>query len=121
MNNVKENAYRIIKSVASPLRFFAISIIVLGLIIVGLAWKSTLPPNTTETLILVAFAVLIILIFSVFFLVMFSPKKLVFDQEAHLAVMRERLGDSELQRLYDAGSLPKVSAGKALPREIDGP
>ena len=120
MNNVKENAYRIIKFVASPLRFFAVSIVALGLIIIGLAWKSSLPSDTTEELIVVAFIVLLFLIFCVLFLVIFFPKKLVFDQEAHLAVMREQLGDSELPRLYDSGSLPKVSAGNPLPREIDG-
>ena len=96
MDNLREGAYKVIKTVASPLRFFAVATVVLGAIISVLAWKSGLPPTTTVWLISTAFAVLLVLIFVVTVLVIFYPKKLVFDQEAHLTVMREKLGDSEL-------------------------
>ena len=119
MQNVRENASRIVKSVASPLRFFAVIATILGLIIIGLAWKSSLPPDVTELIIVVSFGALFFIIIVVFFLIMFFPKKLVFDQEAHLAVLREQLGDSELQKPYIAGSLPNVSAMTLLPKETD--
>ena len=119
MQNIRENAHRIVKSVASPLRFFAVIVTIFGLIIVALAWKSTLPPDVTEQLIVVSFVALFLIILVVVFLVIFFPKKLIFDQEAHLTVMREQLGDSELSNLYSAGALPKVSATIAQTEDAD--
>lgn len=114
MDNIRESAHKVIKTVASPLRFFAVATIVLGSIIVVLAWKSTLPPDITVNIITVAFVVLLVLILLVGILVMFYPKKLVFDQEAHLTVLREKLGDNELPMSYEAGTLPNVTATEAL-------
>lgn len=114
MENVRESAFRVIKTVASPLRFFAVAAIVLGVIIVVLAWKSALPPAVTVNIITIAFIVLMLLIVLVAILVVFYPKKLVFDQEAHLTVMRENLGDSELPNTYEVGSLPNVTATQSL-------
>lgn len=117
MDNFKESAYRVIKTVASPLRFFAVAAIVLGAIIIVLAWKSSLPPDVTVTIITVAFFVLLVLIILVAILVIFWPKKLVFDQEAHLTVLREKLGDNELPITYEQGALPNVAATKIIAHE----
>ena len=117
MDNVRESTLQAIKTVASPLRFFAVAAIVLGAIIVVLAWKSALPPDVTVNIITIAFIVLMLLIILVTILVIFYPKKLVFDQEAHLAMMREQLGDSELPNSYEVGSLPNVTATQSLTHE----
>ncbi len=114
MDSIREGAYRIIKTVASPLRFFAAVSGILGAIIIVLAWKSSLPTDVTVWLISIAFVVLLIIILIVSILIIFYPKKLVFDQEAHLSVLREQLGDSELPRLYPAGLLPNVQPSDAL-------
>ena len=114
MNDIREAAHRTIRSVASPLRFFALAVGVLGAIIVVLAWKSSLPPDVTVNIIYVASAMLLILIILVAILIMFFPKKLVFDQEAHLAVLREGLGDSELPMSYEPRDLPKVAAPRTI-------
>jgi len=106
MADTREGFYKIVKTVASPLRFFAVAVVALAALIIALAWKSSLPPDVTSTLIIIAFAALILLIIIVAFLVIFYPKKLVFDQEAHLTVLREHLGDNELQVLYLPGQLP---------------
>ena len=110
----REAVHQIVKTVASPLRFFALASVILAVLIIALAWKSTLPANVTSTLIVIAFTALILLILIVAFLVVFYPKKLVFDQEAHLTVLRERLGDNELPVLYIPGTLP----GTVTPRQI---
>lgn len=89
-------------------------VLVLGAIIVMMAWKSSLLPEITVYIILVAFIVLVVLIFLVAILVVLFPKKLVFDQEAHLAVMREKLGDNELPMSYELGFLPNVSATRTI-------
>lgn len=108
MTETREGWYKLVKTVASPLRFFAVAAVALTALIIALAWKSTLPSEVTSTLIIIAFAALILLIVIVTFLVVFYPKKLVFDQEAHLTVLRERLGDSELKVLYLPGELPSM-------------
>lgn len=95
MNNLKETAYETIKTVASPLRFFAVIAVILCIIIITLSWKSSLTQETTESIITMAFYILMLLILLVTILVVFFPKKLVFDQEAHLTVLREQLGDNE--------------------------
>ena len=110
----KEGLYKVVKTVASPLRFFAVAAIALAGIVIILSWKSTLPPETTSFLICAAFVVLIFLIAIVSFLVIFYPKKLIFDQEAHLTVLRERLGDSELKSLYFPGALPSIEPPKTV-------
>lgn len=117
MDNFREGAYRVIKTVASPLRFFAVAAIVLGAIIIVLAWKSALPSDVTVNIIIVAFIVLLILIILVGILVIFYPKKLVFDQEAHLTVLREKLGDNELPMPYEPGALPNVAATHSITHE----
>lgn len=119
MDNFRESAYRVIKTVASPLRFFAVAAIILGAIIIVMAWKSALPPEVTVNIITVAFVVLMVLIVLVAFLVIFYPKKLVFDQEAHLTVLREKLGDNELPVSYEPGVLPNVTATNVLTHEED--
>ncbi len=95
MNNLKETTYETIKTVASPLRFFAVIAIILCIIIITLSLKSSLTQETTEGIITMAFYILMLLILLVTILVVFFPKKLVFDQEAHLSVLREQLGDNE--------------------------
>lgn len=116
-DSTKESLYQVLKTVASPLRFFAVAAVALTTIIVVLAWKSILPPELTATLITVAFGALILLILCVTFLVIFYPKKLVFDQEAHLTVLREKLGDSELSIGYFSGQLPSTEPPPALPHK----
>ena len=95
MNNISAGMYRVLKFVATPLRFFALAITLLTSIIIVLAWKSALPADLTSDLIRIAFLVLISIIGLVTILVIFFPKKLVFDQEAHLTVLREQLGDND--------------------------
>lgn len=113
---MREGIYKIVKTVASPLRFFAVAAVSLTAIIVVLGWKSALPAELTSTLIIIAFGTLIFLIGTVALLVVFFPKKLVFDQEAHLTVLREHLGDSELPITYLPGSLPNIETPTPLPR-----
>lgn len=108
MTDTREGWYKIVKTVASPLRFFAVAAVALAALIIALAWKSTLPSEITSTLIIIAFGALILLILIVTVLVVFYPKKLVFDQEAHLTVLRERLGDNELKVLYLPGEFPSM-------------
>ena len=119
MDNITKIAYKVIKTVSSPLHFFAVAVIALCAIIVVLAWKSSLPPDVTVIIITVAFIVLLILIILVFILVVFYPKKLVFDQEAHLTVLRENLGDNELPMSYESGALPNMAATEVITHQED--
>lgn len=114
MNDFREGIYKVVRFVASPLRFFAVAIMVVGAIIVVLASKSTLPPQLTVSLITIAFIAFIALIAIVTILVIFFPKKLVFDQEAHLTMLREQLGDNELPAV---GVLPNVPASDVVSDE----
>ena len=86
LQGAREGIYKVVRTVASPLRFFAAAVAALTVIIVTLSVRSTLPAEVTKTLIIIAFAALILLVGIVTFLVIFFPKKLVFDQEAHLSV-----------------------------------
>lgn len=110
MNKLSEGVYRVIKTVASPLHFFAVSAVILGVLIVVLASKSILPPDVTLWLIVIAFSLLVFLIIIVTILVIFFPKKLTFDKEAHLTLLREQLGDNELPTPYVPGTVPNISA-----------
>ena len=114
MNQSREGLHKIVKTVASPLRFFAVAVICLTLLIGFLSWKSLLPSEITQLIIVGAFAVLLVLILVVTMLVIFAPHKLVFDQEAHLTVMRERLGDSITHTQYRPGQLPSTEPSKRL-------
>lgn len=101
---ITEGASRIIRSMASPLRFFAVVIGVLLAAIIGLAWKSALPPSVTAVLIYFLLGAVGALILLVAFLIIWHPRKLVFDQEAHLTYLREQLGDSLLETTYSPGA-----------------
>lgn len=114
IESAKVSLHQVVKTVASPLRFFAVAAVALTAIVLVLAWKSLLPAETTATLIVIAFGALIFLIAVVTFLVIFFPKKLVFDQEAHLSVLRERLGDHELKDTYFLGQLPNTQPSAVL-------
>lgn len=116
----KEAIHQVVKTIASPLRFFAVAALALTAIVLILAWKPVLPPEITATLIIIAFGALIFLISVVTFLVIFFPKKLVFDQEAHLTVLRERLGDNELKGFYVMGQLPSTQPNAALTENLGG-
>ncbi|PYO47148.1 MAG: hypothetical protein DMD72_10765 [Gemmatimonadetes bacterium] len=116
LQGAREGIYKVVRTVASPLRFFAAAVAALTVIIVTLSVRSTLPAEVTKTLIIIAFAALILLVGIVTFLVIFFPKKLVFDQEAHLSVLREHLGDSELPGGYLPGTLPGTEPKPVLPR-----
>lgn len=109
-NSLEGTTAQALKYIASPLRFFALAIVLLAAIIVVLAWKSTLPPDLTSNLIITAFVGFFGIILLVIFLVLLAPKKLVFDQEAHLTMLREHLGDNEFSNSYITGSLPNVRA-----------
>ena len=119
MNDTLESANKFLKIVGSPLRFFALAVCVLGAIIIGLAWESVLPPEVTVNIIYITFVVLLVLIILVVVLIIFYPKKLVFDQDAHLAVLREGLGDNELPTSYEPRELPKVAAPRTIPSGED--
>ena len=111
MHNLRESAYRVVRNVAAPLHFFAVVAIVLGAIIVSFT-LSDLPPEIRLLLIERTYFVLIFVVIVVGILIVFFPKKLVFDKEAHLAVMREKLGDSEFPIPYEAGTHPLVNESK---------
>jgi len=72
--------------------------------------EATLPPNLPVLLVKISFGVLLVVTILVVILVIFFPKKLIFDKEAHLTVLREQLGDHEFSSKYVAGALPNVSA-----------
>ena len=72
--------------------------------------NSSIQSEVTVRIISTAFVVLVVIISLVTVLVIFFPKKLTFDKEAHLTVMRENLGDSELPKLYEPGELKNVPA-----------
>ena len=119
MNDALESANKFLKIVGSPLRFFALVVGALVVLIIGLAWKSTLPPEVTVKIIDRTFWTLLILIGVVAILIVFFPKKLVFDQDAHLAVLREGLSDNELPTSYEPTELPKVAAPRTSPSGED--
>lgn len=85
------------KSVASPLLFFAL-VAVLYILYMALGM-----------LLFVMFVIVVVAL-----LMVFSPKKLVFDQETHLALLREGLGDSELPTPYGPRELPKIEATREI-------
>jgi hypothetical protein len=113
---MREGIFRVVHFVASPLRFFAVAISVLLLAVIGLAWKSTLPPETTAMLVYILLLAVGCLILLVTFLIIWHPRKLVFDQEAHLTYLRERLGDSAIDTSYIPGTIP----GEEPPKQIEG-
>ena len=95
MNKFVEGMQSIVRMVATPLRFFAVVIVALLTSVIMLAWQSTLPPDMTFHLIIFILIMLATVIILIMVLIVFFPRKLVFDQEAHLMVMREQLGDNE--------------------------
>lgn len=115
VETTREAFYKAIKLVATPLRFFAVALLILATMVILLAWKSSLPPELTVGLIYTAMATFILLLLVVCVLVVFFPKKLTFDQEAHLTVLREKLGDSELKAPYLSGALPAVEPKASIP------
>ena len=114
-DGLKEGVFRIVRFVASPLRFFALAIVALLAAVIGLAWKSTLPSEVTATLIYMLLGAVGVLVAMVTYLIICHPRKLVFDQEAHLTYLRERLGDSTLLEAYIPGSLP----GQEPPKQVE--
>src|ERR1700722_20060983 len=113
--NVKDTVTKVLKTSDSPLKFFMIVIFVLGGVAYALIAKSILPADLTEKLTIGVFILIIIVLILVTVLLIFYPKKLTFDKEAHMAAMREKLGDSELPYPYDDTDLsPNVTAPKFL-------
>ena len=115
-NGLKEGVFRVIRFVASPLRFFAVAIAALLVAACVLAWKSTLPAEVTARLIYCLLGAVGILLALVTYLIMAHPRKLVFDQEAHLTYLREKLGDNTFGDTYISGSLP----AQEPPKQIEG-
>lgn len=113
-DGLKESVFRVVRFVASPLRFFAVAIAILLATTIGLAWKSALPPEITSTLIYALLVAVGVLILLVTFLIIWHPRKLVFDQEAHLTYLRERLGDSVLDTSYIAGTVKSEEPPKLI-------
>lgn len=64
-------------------------------------------------------AMFLVIIVVVALLIVFSPKKLVFDQETHLTVLREGLGDSELPTPYGPREMAKIGATREIANEED--
>ncbi|NLD38346.1 MAG: hypothetical protein GX654_15910 [Desulfatiglans sp.] len=114
-DGIKEGVFKVVRFVASPLRFFALAIVGLLAAVVGLAWKSTLPSEITALLIYILLCAVGVLVVMVTYLIICHPRKLVFDQEAHLTYLRERLGDSTLLETYISGMLP----GEEPPSQIE--
>ena len=65
-------------------------------------------------IVYMAFGMLLFAIVVVVLLLVFFPKKLVFDQETYLALLREGLGDSELPTPYGPRELPKIEATREI-------
>lgn len=107
MVDTREAVRSVLKTVAAPLQFFAVAILALTGVVIALVWKSALPHELTVQLTVAALVMVFALIFLVTVLVIFFPRKLVFDKEAHLIVMRERLGDNEVSEPYLGGMLPR--------------
>lgn len=103
MLDTRESVRGVLKTVAAPLHFFAVAIMALAGIVIALVWKSTLPYGLTVVLTVAALVMVFALICLVAVLVIFFPRKLVFDKEAHLTVLRERLSDNELPEPYFGG------------------
>ena len=114
-DGLKEGVFRVVRFVASPLRFFALAIVTLLAAVIGLAWKSTLPPDVTAILIYMLLGAVGALVIMVTYLIICHPRKLVFDQEAHLTYLRERLGDSTLLETYIPGTFP----GEEPPKQVE--
>ena len=85
MGKITEGVESVVKTVATPLRYFAVVMIALVLLIIMLAWKSALPSEMTMTLIKYVLTLLVLQVAVVPLLIVLCPKRLVFDQEAHLA------------------------------------
>ena len=78
--------------------------------------NSSLPSEVTVWIISTSFRMLVGIISLVTVLVIFFPKKLTFDKEAHLTVMRENLGDNELP-MYMPGTMPNITAPPRITQE----
>ena len=117
MLDSREAVRGVLKTVAAPLHFFAVAILALAGIVVALVWKSTLPAELTVQLTVAALVLVFALICLVAVLVIFFPKKLVFDKEAHLIVMRERLSDNEFPEPYLHGEEHRRKASKLIERK----
>ena len=100
--------YQVVKWVASPLHFFAVIAVLLVAVILILPMHPALPQDVISSIVKSSFVLLTILICMVTILVVWHPRKLTFDKEAHLTVLREKLGDNELDTIYIPGQLPNV-------------
>ena len=111
---MKNSIYKVVKSVAAPLHYFSVVIIAITLAIVFIAWKSTLPSEDTMRIIYLCLIIGAVSILMVFFLVIKYPKKLTFDRESHITMMREKLGDSELGEYYSPIDTKQVEPPRKL-------
>ena len=100
--------HSVVKYVATPLHFLAFIGFLLIACVLMLAWGSNLPPDETVLLIKILILSFISLVVITLILFIFMPEKLVFDKEAHITVMREKLGDHELPAPYITGTLPNA-------------
>lgn len=98
--NIKEGLFKVFKTSDSPLKFFMILVVVFGGLAYALITNSSLPSELTVTLTLVILGLILLIGIGITILLIFHPKKLTFDKEAHITVMREHLGDSELPLKY---------------------
>ena len=114
---MRKIAHHVLKTVATPLHFFTVVAALLAAIILFLPMQSLLPNAMTITIICISFGLFLILVVLVASLVIFYPRKLTFDQEAHLTVMREQLGDNETSMPYVLGQLSKGSLPIASSKE----
>jgi len=106
---MKETFLKVLKLSDSPLKFFMVLEFVLGGIGYALITQSKLPPNINVILTLVDFGIILLIAVGISILLIFFPKKLTFDKEAHLTMLREKLSDSELSYDYDGTSNIKHS------------
>jgi ABC-type transport system involved in multi-copper enzyme maturation permease subunit len=113
---IKESAFKVVRFIASPLRFYAFTIASILSAICVLAWKSNLSSMVTGIMVFILIILVCFLLVLVTILLIFHPKKLVFDQEAHLAYLREKLGDNTLTETYLPGSLPAQEPPKMIDR-----
>ena len=100
--------HSVVKSVATPLHFLAFIGLLLIVCVFMLAWKSILPPDETSSLIRLLILSFIVIVVITLIFIIFMPEKLVFDKEAHITVMREKLGDHEFPTPYITGTLPNA-------------
>ncbi len=117
---MREGVHKVVKSVAAPLHFFSLLIIAILFMVSTLAWKSNLPSETTFNIICFLIVFLVLIVGLVVFLVIKHPRKLTFDKESYIIMMRESLSDSEMSRHYIPTDVIMEKPPKLINKKTNG-